>query len=152
MAKMIVCPPVALRAADVLTRNLLAEYSPAVVANVLGTTADKPRPGQFVREFVRDLRHPLKHEITDEKAAETIDWMNAAQLKACLDHLQRDAKTSIESLLQAAEREGDSASYCPRCEVQFVIGAGDECPDCPGVELVAFADKVKEVTLSQTSG
>ena len=150
MAKMIVCPPVSLRAADVLTRNLLAEYSPAVVANVLAGA--EAGTNQFVREFVRDLRHPLKHEITDEKAVETIGWMNAAQLKACLDHLQRDANTTAESLLQAAEREGDSVSYCPRCGVQFVIGAGDECPDCPGVELVAFSDDRKEVTLSQTSG
>jgi hypothetical protein len=148
MAKMIVCPPVSLRAADVLTRNLLAEYSPAVVANVLAGAG----ANQFVREFVLDLRHPLKHEVTDEKAADTIDWMNAAQLKACLEHLQRDAKTKVESLLQATQRERDSVSYCPRCGVQFVIGAGDECPDCPGVELVAFSDDGKEVTLSQTSG
>jgi len=130
--KMILCPPVSLRAADVLTRNLLAEYSSIVVANVLGS-------GQkFAREFVLDLQHPLKHEVTDDNAAETIDWMNAAQLKACLEHVARDRKTAAKSLLHAAEREGDSVSYCPRCELQFVVGAGDECPDCPGVVLVLF--------------
>jgi hypothetical protein len=132
MVKMILCPPVSLRAADVLTRNLLAEYSPIVVANVLGCEQ------KFAREFVLDLQHPLKHEITDDKAAETIDWMNAAQLKACLEHVARDQKTAAKSLLQAAPREGDSVSYCPRCGVQFVVGAGDECPDCPGVVLVLF--------------
>ena len=147
MVKMILCPPVSLRAADVLTRNVLADYSPVVVANVLGVGKK-----QFVRDFVLDLQHPLKHEVTDEKAAETITWMNAVQLKACLEHVQRDAKTKVESLLRAAEREGDSVSYCPRCGVQFVAGAGDECPDCPGVELVAFSDDRKEVTLSQTTG
>jgi hypothetical protein len=150
LVKMIVCPPVSLRAADVLTRNLLAEYSPIVVANVLAGPAGGRN--QFAREFVLDLQHPLKHEITDEQAAETISWMNAAQLKACLEHIQRDCKLTAESLLQAAEREGESAAYCPRCGVQFVTGAGDECPDCPGVGLVAFADNEKEVTLSQTSG
>jgi hypothetical protein len=147
---MIVCPPVSLRAADVLTRNLLSEYSPIVVANVL---AGEDEAGQrFARDFVLDLRHPLKHEVTDEKAAETINWMNEAQLKACLEHVRRDGQVTVESLLQAAEREGESVSYCPRCGVQFVAGAGDECPDCPGVGLVAFSDNEKEVTLSQTSG
>jgi len=149
LVKMIVCPPVSLRAADVLTRNLLAEFSPIVVANVLASAGHKTN--QFARDFLLDLHHPLKHEVIDEKAEETIDWMNAAQLKACREHVQRDCKLTVDSLLQAAEREGDSASYCPRCGVQFVTGAGDECPDCPGVGLVAFSDNKKEVTLSQTS-
>ncbi len=35
LVKMILCPPVSIRAADVLTRNLLADYSPVVVASVL---------------------------------------------------------------------------------------------------------------------
>jgi hypothetical protein len=154
LVKMIVCPPVSLRAADVLTKNLLAEYSPVAVANVLtGAKAGTRAPvNRFVLDFVLDLQHPLKHEVTDEEAAETITWMNAAQLKACLEHVQRDAKTKLESLLQTTQREGDSVSYCPRCRVQFVVGADDECPDCPGVGLVAFADDRKEVTLSQTSG
>lgn len=150
LVKMIVCPPVSLRAADVLTRNLLAEYSPIVVANVLAGAGG--RANQFARDFVLDLQYPLRHEVTDEKAAETIHWMSAAQLKACLEHVARDGRVKVESLLQTAQREGESVSYCPRCGVQFVTGAGDECPDCPGVGLVAFSDNEKEVTLSQTSG
>ena len=150
MVKMIVCPPVSLRAADVLTKNLLAEYSPIVAANVLAG-ANGDGANQFVRDFLRDLQHPLRHEVTDDAAAETISWMNMAQLKACLDHVARDGRVKVESLLQTAQREGESVSYCPRCGVQFVDGAGDECPDCPGVGLVAFSDE-KEVTLSQTSG
>lgn len=149
MVKMVLCPPISLRAADVLTRNLLAEYSPIVVANVLAGAGGGQ---QFARDFVLDLQHPLKHEVTEDKALETISWMNAAQLKACVEHVERDRRITVRSLLQAAQREGDSASYCPRCGVQFVAGAGDECPDCPGVGLVAFSDEKKEVTLSQTSG
>ena len=146
--KMIVCPPIALRAADVLTQNLLAEYSPIVVANVRAGAGEP----QFVRDYVLDLQHPLKHEVTQDEAAETVSWMNAAQLKACLEHIQRDRETTVESLLEVARRDADSVACCPRCGVQFVAGAGDECPDCPGVDLVAFSDQQKEVTLSQTSG
>ena len=131
--KMVLCPPVSLRAPDVLTRNLLGEYSPIVVANVLSGAGAQ----RFAREFVLDLQHPLKHEVTEEQAVETISWMNEAQLKACLEHVERDWRMTVESLLTTAEREGDSVSYCPRCRVQFVLEEG-ECPDCPGVGLVAF--------------
>jgi hypothetical protein len=150
LAKMVLCPPVSLRAADGLTRNLMGEYSPIVIVNVLGGADEDAK--RFAREFVLDLQHPLKHEVTDEKAAETISWMNAAQFKACLEHVARDGHANVEELLRGAQREGDSVSYCPRCGVQFVTGAGSECPDCPGVGLVAFAEERKEVTLSQTSG
>jgi hypothetical protein len=51
MVKMILCPPVALRAADVLTKNLLAEFSPIVLANLLTGSGEK----EFVRSFVLDL-------------------------------------------------------------------------------------------------
>lgn len=126
LLKMILCPPVSMRAGDILTRNLLAEYSPIVVARVLAASREQ----QFVRAFVLDLKHPLKHEVTDAKAVETIEWATAEQLRACLDFV--DA-----SLLAPVEREGESVAYCPRCGIQFVVSEG-ECPDCPGVELVAY--------------
>jgi uncharacterized membrane protein (DUF485 family) len=145
LIKMIVCPPVSMRAADVLTKNLLAEFSPLAVASVLGGPGEE----QFVRSFVLDLQHPLKHEITDAKAVETIDWMSAQQLRSCLSLIDRVDR--FKGFPGPTEREGESVSYCPRCAVQFVVDEG-ECPDCPGVELVVFSDGAKEVTLSQTSG
>ena len=145
LLKMILCPPISLRAADVLTKNLLAEFSPVAVASVLTGPDEK----QFVRGFVFDLEHPLKHEITDAKAAETINWMGEQQLRSCLTLIERVDR--FAGFLGPTEREGDSVSYCPRCGVQFVVDDG-ECPDCPGVGLVAFSSEGKEVTLSQTSG
>jgi hypothetical protein len=129
LLKMILCPPVSMRAADILTRNLLSEYSPIVVAQVLAGS----REHQFVRAFVLDLKHPLKHEVTDAKAVETIEWATAEQLKACLAHVEA-------SLLDPVEREGESMAYCPRCGIQFVVSEG-ECPDCPGVELVSYLNR-----------
>jgi hypothetical protein len=146
LVKMLLCPPIAMRAADVLTKNLLAEFSPLTVASLL----EAPGGKQFVRAFVLDLQHPLKHEITDAKAEETISWMAAQQLRSALTLVER--VDHFKDLLGPTEREGESVSYCPRCGVQFVDGAGDECPDCPGVGLVVFSDSEKEVTLSQTSG
>lgn len=137
LVKMILCPPVSLRAADLLTRNLLAEYSPVVVAGVLEGAGEQ----QFVRGFVLDLQHPLNHEIGDERAAETIEWMSERQLESCLAYVERVDR--FRGFLDPAQQEGDAVSYCPRCGVQFVSDAS-ECPDCPGVELVAFLDSREE--------
>ena len=131
LVKMILCPPVSIRAADVLSRNLLADYSPVVLANLLAASGEQ----QFVRAFVLDLRHPLKHEISDKTAEETMRWAVDEQLNICLkQHLKP------EDLEAPAVREKDSISYCPRCRCQYVVSETD-CPDCPGVALVAFAEE-----------
>ncbi len=129
LVKMILCPPVSIRAADILTKNLLAEYSPIVLATIL-PGAHEP---QFVRGVILDLQHPLGHEVSDEAAVQTITWMAHEQLNVCLD--QKYLKP--EELLAPAQREENAIAYCPRCRCQFVVSAG-ECPDCPGVALVDF--------------
>jgi hypothetical protein len=144
VVKMILCPPVSLRAADVLTRNALSEFNPLTVASVL-EGADEHR---FVRAIVLDLQHPLLHDVTEEKALATVDWMSAEQLRLSSEYVKR---AGLEILFGPTEREGESLSYCPRCSVQFVMTRG-ECPDCPGVALVAFSVAAEEVRLSATNG
>lgn len=122
LVKMILCPPVAIRAADILTKNLLAEFSPIVLAGVLAGSGER----QFVRSVILDLKHPLKHELSDVSAVDTITWMVNEQLKVCEPHV-----------LPPTQREENSISYCPRCECQFVV-AVVECPDCPGVRVSDF--------------
>jgi hypothetical protein len=120
--KMILCPPVAIRAADILTKNLLAEFSPIVLADVLAGGGER----QFVRSVVLDLKYPLGHELSDASAVETITWAANEQLKVCERYV-----------LPTTQREENSISYCPRCECQFVT-ATVECPDCPGVRVIGF--------------
>jgi len=133
LVKMILCPPVSIRAADILTKNLLADYSPIVIANVLPGSGEQ----QFVRGVILDLKHPLRHEITDETAEKTIAWTANEQLNVCLDHVKKGRYLKPEELLAPRQREGNSISYCPRCRYQFAVSDG-ECPDCPGVQLVEF--------------
>ncbi len=128
LVKMILCPPVSIRAADILTRNLLADYSPIVLANLLAGSGEQ----QFVRAFVLDLRHPLKHDVSDESAEKTMRWAVDEQLNLCLERFLKP-----EDLLAPSGREKNSLSYCPRCRCQYVVSETD-CPDCPGVALVNF--------------
>lgn len=127
IVKMTLCPPVAIRAADVLTKNLLADFSPIVLARVLHATGE----AEFVRSVVLDLKHPIKHELSDANAVEALTWTTKEQLSVS----ERYVKP--EELLAPLQREENSRSYCPRCLCQFVV-ADDECSDCPGVKLVSF--------------
>jgi hypothetical protein len=133
LVKMILCPPVSMRAPDILTRNLLAEYSPIVVASLLTGSSEQ----QFMRAFILDLQHPLKHEVSDEAAEKTIGWTAAEQLNICLEQVKAGRYLKAEELSAPTQREENSISYCPRCRCQFVVNAV-ECPDCPGVVLVDF--------------
>jgi hypothetical protein len=130
VVKMILCPPVSIRAADILTKHLLAEYSPIVLASVLPGSGEP----QFVRSVILDLKHPLKHEVSEADAEKTITWTAGEQLKACL---KNGRFLKPEELLAPTQREENSIAYCPRCRCQFVVSEG-ECPDCPGVELMTF--------------
>jgi len=133
LVKMILCPPVSMRAPDILTRNLLAEYSPIVVASLLTGSSEQ----QFMRAFILDLQHPLKHEVSDEAAEKTILWTAAEQLNICLEQVKAGRYLKPEELSAPTQREENSISYCPRCRCQFVVSAV-ECPDCPGVVLEDF--------------
>lgn len=133
LIKMILCPPIAIRANDSLSKNLLSQYSPIVVADLLpGASAQ-----QFVRSFILDLQHPLKHEVADDDTIEIMKWNAAEQLKYSLEYVNRSNYPKAEVLLARPQKTDDSTFYCPRCGCQFV-SASDSCPDCPGVELLSF--------------
>ncbi len=148
LVKMILCPPALIRAPDLLTRNLLADYSPIVLADLFTGNREQ----RFVRAFILDFQYPLKHEVVDETARSIIDWTAAEQLRASLEYVKRGRFGDPEELLAPVQREGNSISYCPRCGCQFVVHSVD-CADCPGVQLVAFADRIEVETggsVSQT--
>ncbi|MFY9620179.1 MAG: hypothetical protein WAQ99_10260 [Pyrinomonadaceae bacterium] len=132
LIKMVLCPPVSIRATDLLTRNVLSEFSPVVLAGLLLGS----RASGFVQAYVRDLQHPLTYETRDKISAEIISWAMASHLKVCIDYLSRGDLTPTV-LFAPPQPEGDSVSYCPRCRFQFVVSSGP-CPDCPGVNLLVF--------------
>jgi len=137
LVKMILCPPAAVRATDLLTRNMLADYSPIVLADLLTAKLER----RFVRAFILDLQYPLKHEVVDETAKGILNWSAAEQLSASLEYVKSGRFGKMAELLSAAQRAANSISYCPRCECQFVVHSVD-CVDCPGVELIAFSDHI----------
>lgn len=132
--KMVLCPPVAIRAADLLSLESLSVFSPAILAAVLL----EPVAADFLRPVIRDLQNPLRHEQTDPDTLSIASWYAALQRDAITNLLKSEALPPFDNFLLPPECDGSSTTYCPRCACQFTVLSG-ECPDCPGVILQSFS-------------
>ena len=133
--KMILCPPTAIRAVDLMTLKGMSQYHPLLLAGLfLGSDSFLT----FARTVITDLKHPLRHEIMDSRAFAIISWHRTNELDACMKFLSKEYSITFYELLAPPSWDGVSSRYCPRCSCQFTTQSG-ECPDCPGVELLPFS-------------
>ncbi len=132
--KLILCPPTAIRAADLLTLPALSDYHPALLAALLLGTDATP----LLRALARDLAHPLPQGLTEPRAADIVAWQTASdldQLGACL---AAAGGPTLAELLAPPPPEPGAVAWCPRCGGQL-LAPRSECPDCPGVHLRAYS-------------
>jgi len=138
--KMILCPPSAIRAADLLTLNAMSRFHPLLLASlVLG-----PDSLLFANAVITDLKHPLHYNLDDQRAQSIVSWYAAYELEACTKFLEEQGSMNLDALLPPPSWDGISSVYCPRCSCQFSTHSV-ECTDCTGVALVQFS-------VGQTSG
>jgi len=131
IVKMVLCPPTAIRAGDLLTLEAMSRFHPVLI----GTLLLGGEVTGFLRTVIRDLQYPLRQDHTDVQCLSIVSWFAAMERQAISDFLRNELSTSYESLLTSPVWDGISTAYCPRCSCQFTVSAG-ECPDCPGVSLL----------------
>lgn len=114
----------AIRANDVLLRDLFSAFHPLAVACVLLPKEDARVQAE------RTLRQSLFR--TDTGASS-----DAAMRRALETFLAKNGMPP-EELLRPPHRESENCrTYCPLCLAQFVLAEG-ECPDCGEVQLKTF--------------
>ncbi len=126
----------AVRALDVVQRDLFNGYHPAAVAAVL---CDAATARQVASRTLREVRFPLPEssELEAGFRRETQEWFRAHMGQAFEKFLRKE-KAPPEELLQPPARLSESCrAYCPRCCGQFVVVEGT-CSDCAGIALVRF--------------
>jgi hypothetical protein len=132
--KMILCPPAAIRAVDLLTLNAMSLFHPVLLANLfLGSESLT-----FTRSVINDLKYPLQHDLIEPLALSIVSWHTACELDVCREFLEAQDSITMDELLAAPVWDGVSSVYCPRCTCQFADWLR-ECPDCPGVKLLRFS-------------
>ena len=126
----------AIRAGDVLSRDLLTGFHPLAVALALC----RPEEAQHIaRAILLDVNHPMepRYPSDDQTERQTIDAFHQvlqAAIYACVTAAGGDPARWMEP---PAREDLSCQSYCPRCDRQYVITQGT-CESCGGIPLVPF--------------
>ncbi|HYT61766.1 MAG TPA: hypothetical protein VEL06_16430 [Haliangiales bacterium] len=135
---MLLAPPTAIRAPDLLARHLLERFHPLAIAKVLCSPENFE---SFARQVLLDLRHPLFPvcPTNDPDALAAEHWFRAAQEEAITKFLLRVDLKPDDLVAPPKPAEPANQSYCPRCRAQFVLREG-HCADCGGRPLEPFGN------------
>jgi hypothetical protein len=131
---LLLSPASAMRSPEVLLRRGLAAFHPLAAAAAL---CARPRFAELARPLLLALDHPLPSEVPSDPGACRTDAWFRKKVRKRLHSLVRRVEIDAVELLRPAPPLGDSRSYCPRCQNQFVLAEG-VCPDCGGLALVAY--------------
>ncbi len=119
LAMITLSPLAAIRAADLVLREVFLGLEPVAAALVLKS----PETRELAREAMADWT--LRRSTT---------WLDA--------ELARRAQPLLEELgdlFEAPEVDPGAVAYCPRCAAQFVETTGDDCVSCGDVPLRRFS-------------
>ena len=133
---MLLAPPTAIRAHDLLARRLVENFHPLAVAEAFCPGAPFQR---LARRVLLDLRFPVLPSAPSSKAAvaQTEEWFRGVLLEECEKAVERAGLKPSELTQPPARSEATHRSYCPRCDAQFEVGTGS-CEDCGGRALAPF--------------
>ena len=133
---MLLAPPAAIRAPDLLARHLLEHFHPLAVAQVL-CSPDQFK--SFSRQTLLDMRYPLLPvcPTNEPEPRATEQWFRAARQETAEKFLQSAGLKPDELTALPRPTEPANQSCCPRCGAQFVTRTGT-CSDCGGRPLETF--------------
>jgi hypothetical protein len=128
-------PLSAIRAADLIAREVAGELDPLVVSAAL---LDEKRFAEQARVTLVDLTHGrVRHESSPESDRA---WLTE-RLEPRVRRLLEARGVDIQRLLAPPAREDDRVrAYCPRCLSQYTEQRGASCPNeaCAGMPLLPF--------------
>ena len=136
LAKLCVMPTAAIRACDFLGLDLLSEYDPLAIAAAIA----KPK---LLKDLASDVLHDLYFPrlpvcpSTSPQAAEIEQTFREQLIQQLEEMLNRQDISPDELMTVAPPSDPAHASYCPRCQAQYLISEGT-CQDCGDRPLVRF--------------
>ncbi len=127
---LVLSPFSAIRANDVLLRDLFFTFHPLAVACVLLSKEDARARAE------RNLRQSLFRMDRDAASSD------AAMRRALESFLVKNGMPREELLRPPRRESGNCQTYCPLCLAQFVLAEG-ECTDCGDVQLKQFLPEIE---------
>ncbi len=135
LLKMVLCPPTAIRASDLITSKTLFNIDPLILAHILQKEKEYEA---FAQKYILDLKYPINNEINNDLSSEIISWNNSVILELSVSYYRDIAKANMNIFSAPKPYDSLSKVYCPRCMGQFITER-EECSDCPGVKLVSLS-------------
>lgn len=132
--KMIIFPPIAVRAHDMLSRYLLINYHPLAIAYIVCERTDV---NKFSKDILADLMYPIVNDFGDENINQTDRWHRSNLDNAITLFLDGKKVSKKELLMPPLPATVSCQSYCPRCNTQYTMKEG-VCSDCGTITLVPF--------------
>lgn len=129
-------PPAAVRAVDVLSRDLLAEFHPLAVACA---ALERESFEEFAARVLRDARNPLPIRRDGGDAlvhATDLEWRERI-VQTFEDWAERHGIARERWTAPPVRLAADCRTYCPRCVEQFTLDAGT-CTRCWDLPLAHF--------------
>ena len=133
---MLLAPPAAIRAHDLLARQLLATFHPLAAAQILCPASEFK---SIARHALLDLRFPIlpASPTPESEPRQTEEWFRRVVLEEMDRAIERAGLKPAELLQPPTPLEKQNRSYCPRCGAQFVTAQGT-CDDCGGRPLFCW--------------
>lgn len=128
--RMSLCPPMAIRAVDALTRHALWRCHPG--AGMLAL-CDRPEAAAIGSLMLRDLRYPAQMPLEGEAAR--IEASFRTILSQRFEAMLRGNGIEPRVLPEESHVSSGSRTFCPRCLNVFSLEIGS-CQDCINVNLV----------------
>jgi hypothetical protein len=127
--RMSLCPPMAIRAVDGITRHGLTLFHPAAAAVAL---CPAPVAAPFAAGIVRDLRYPAP--IPLEGPVAQIESSFRALLRERIQAMMRKNAIGEQNVPAPDHVSPESRTFCPRCLNVYAIESG-ACHDCFDTKL-----------------
>lgn len=128
--RMSLCPPMAIRAVDAVTRHGIPLHHPAAATVGL---CSKDESSELLSLLVRDLRYPSPVPLEGD-AAKIESFFRGVLLDRLLALADRQG-IAIRSEPDPAHTDADSKTFCPRCLNVFTLAEG-VCHDCFDLKLL----------------
>jgi len=133
--RMILCPPISIRAVDLLMVTSCQSQNILALASSL---LPSPLAHSFLSQMLRDLRYPVGMSSFPPTITEVCQWQNTTIARVAQASVP-GAAICIEALDDEPKKEDPlSKKYCPRCQLQLTT-CPSTCPDCLGVSMKSFS-------------
>ena len=143
LAIMVLSPPAAIRANDVVARNSFDLFHPLAVAQVL---CPEETFVQVSKQWMLDMRFPVDSvgptpNLDDAHASEK--WFRTKFLHTVERLVLRAGMNPDDLIKPPLPDDTNSLSYCPRCHCQYTKTEGG-CFDCGGMTLQPFSENDRQ--------